>query len=130
MTDGYRVIRELEEAIAMLIFFFFFNFAKHPDLSTFFCRLQDFGQGSQNLLSTALRVRPQFRVSLCRVYELVTPVLKYPVVHGQKVWLRFSPPTLIKRYHQLLPQQISCVGLLIYFNGIFIQEKNPKFSKP
>lgn len=106
-------------------------------LSILTCQLSSIGsktlgQGSRNLLSAAIGVRPQFRVSLRRVYELVTPVLKYPAVHRQKAWLHFSPPTLVERYHQLLPHEISCMGLLVHFAFLYRTPPPPppKFPKP
>ena len=94
-------------------------------MSPFFCRLQGLGQGSGNLLGAAVGVRPWLWVSLRRVYELGTPVLKDPVVHRQKVWLLCSPPTLRERSHQLLLHGTSCVGLLVPFDCIFVQENPP-----
>lgn len=105
------------------------NRAEHLDLSTFFRRLQDSGQGSPDLHGAAVGVSPQFRVSLCRAYEPVAPVCEDPVARGQKTWLCFSPPTLAERYHQLLPREISCVGLLLHFDCVFIQESPHEFPR-
>lgn len=104
-------------------------------LSILTCQLSSIGsktlgQGSRNLLSAAIGVRPQFRVSLRRVYELVTPVLKYPAVHRQKAWLHFSPPTLVERYHQLLPHEISCMGLLVHFAFLYRTPPPPPPNSP
>lgn len=96
-------------------------------MSSFLCSLQDLGQGSQNLFSAAIRIRPKFRVSLHGMNNVVTPVLKYPVVHTLTcVWLHFSPPTLVGSYHQFLPHAISCSCPLT----VFLYRNPLKFPEP
>lgn len=119
-TGGCRVMSELEKAIAIL-FIYLFIYSQHPDLSSFLCRLQDLGQGSWKLLSAAIRIRPKFRVSLHGVNDLVTSVLKYPVVHRQKVWLHFSPPTLVGGVSSVPPTQNQLHGAAV-LGCVFVQE--------
>lgn len=130
MTDGYRVIRELEEAIAMLIFFFSFLIV----LSILTCQLSSVGcktlvRAVKTCLAQPLGSDPSFGCP-CAECTGCDSHLEVSSCAWTKSMASFLPSYSRRKVSSAPPTSNQLRGAACILQQHFYTGKSTKFSKP